>query len=80
MREFTCVVCGKKGIDRSTSYVKKFCGQSCRMKDYNLRHKYDHRYEKQECKYNEGVECFVAKCEKCGWNPEVAKKRSEEFL
>ena len=36
---------------------------------------------KYSCKYNEGVGCgpFNHKCEKCGWNPEVAKARLEKF-
>ena len=32
------------------------------------------------CKHNGGVECpkFQRKCETCGWNPDVIKKRKEE--
>ena len=80
MREFTCVFCGKKSIDKSVNHLKMFCSSTCRMRDYNQRHKYDPRPEKQECKYNDGVECLDSKCANCGWNPEVAKKRTEEFL
>lgn len=32
------------------------------------------------CKFNDGVHCeeqYSAKCARCGWNPEVAKKRIE---
>lgn len=33
------------------------------------------------CIHNEGVGCHVTKhnCETCGWNPEVAQKRLEEY-
>ena len=27
------------------------------------------------CKYNIGVQCFVESCDKCGFNPQVEKKR-----
>lgn len=31
------------------------------------------------CLYNEGIDChFVGKCETCGFNPEVSKKRLEK--
>ena len=29
------------------------------------------------CPYNDGVACEKANCESCGWNPKVAKARSE---
>lgn len=29
------------------------------------------------CVYNEEVECNVANCARCGWNPSVAEKRLE---
>ena len=30
------------------------------------------------CKYNTGVGCYKAdKCDKCGWNPAVTKRRKE---
>lgn len=34
-------------------------------------------YYKNSCKYNEGVDCgpLHRRCEKCGWNPEVARER-----
>ena len=35
--------------------------------------------ESPSCIYNHGVTCFPQNraCEKCGWNPEVEKKRKE---
>ena len=33
-------------------------------------------YKKQTvCKYNDGCQCEVRNCYKCGWNPVVAKMR-----
>ena len=38
-------------------------------------------YFRYSCTYNEGVVCHptVRPCETCGWNPEVARARLEEF-
>lgn len=32
-----------------------------------------------ECKYNIGINCDSKSCEKCGWSPEVSKRRSIEY-
>ena len=73
MREFTCIVCGKKGIDRSNKNTQKYCSKECANKA-----RYGKREEKP-CLYNEGVACSAQKCSKCGWNPEVEKKRKEKL-
>lgn len=41
----------------------------------------DTAYFKYSCKFNEGVECqpFKRPCDRCGWNPKVAKARQEKF-
>ena len=38
-------------------------------------------YFQYSCKYNEGVVCSPTNrtCGTCGWNPDVAKARLEEF-
>lgn len=38
--------------------------------------------EKNSCKFNGGVECYPneRRCNKCGWNPEVAQRRIQEAL
>jgi hypothetical protein len=33
-----------------------------------------------ECPYNKSVECSFRKCDRCGWNPEVAEQRRKEFM
>lgn len=32
------------------------------------------------CPHNEMVACTTAKCERCGWDPTVAKKRLDALL
>ena len=76
MREFTCIVCGAKGIDTSHSQNKMFCGLEC--KNFHWRKTHAKRtIEYEQCIYNEGVECTLHRCGRCGWNPTVAKKRLE---
>ena len=74
MREYTCVVCGEKGIDRSPGQNRKFCSKECQMRYWNRKRD---GYSDECCKYNDGVACTDGKCNNCGWNPAVAKKRSE---
>lgn len=31
------------------------------------------------CQYNPECECTVPKCEKCGWNPSVARRRLKNY-
>ena len=33
-----------------------------------------------DCKYNKSVGCEAQKCEKCGWNPKVARERVDLFV
>lgn len=77
MKEFTCIVCGEKGIDRSPAQNRRFCSKECCTKFFNRK---KDGYSENSCKYNDGVACTDGNCKKCGWNPAVAKKRSEEFL
>ena len=32
------------------------------------------------CPHNEGVTCGKHNCGSCGWNPEVAKRRTLQYL
>lgn len=32
------------------------------------------------CQYNPECECETLECHKCGWNPEVAKRREKAFM
>ena len=31
------------------------------------------------CKFNKMIDCMEHKCDKCGWNPEVARERIKEW-
>ena len=73
MREFICVACGKKAIDRTANGSKKYCSEECK-KAYRRTLAGE---AVMDCKYNEGVGCDIQRCENCGWNPEVEKRRKE---
>ena len=32
------------------------------------------------CPFNDGVHCDLPTCGCCGWNPEVARRRTLEFI
>lgn len=79
MREFTCIVCGKKAIDKSAKKCAKFCGEKCRNRYRYMAKKEDIR-NPSPCQYNEGVFCTKQKCGSCGRNPAVEKRRKERLL
>ena len=74
MREFTCVVCGAKGIDKSARQDKKYCGKDCANKARSFK-----RGNLIETAYlnNNGVLCGSPNCDRCGWNPAVERLRKE---
>lgn len=82
MKEFTCVVCGAKSVDRSHRNDRKFCGQQCRSRYWYIKRKDSIGVYKgsQCCKFNAGVSCIEERCESCGWNPAVAHRRKEAAL
>ena len=73
MKEVTCIVCGKKTIDRSNNGMKKYCSEECK-KAYRRMLAGE---AVNDCKYNEGVGCDIQRCENCGWNPAVERMRKE---
>ena len=36
-------------------------------------------YKVHDCLYNEGCRCGKMNCKRCGWNPKVAKARTEAY-
>lgn len=36
-------------------------------------------YGKWVCPYQDNVGCYARNCDKCGWNPDVAKARLEKY-
>lgn len=77
-KEFTCIVCGKRAIDKGTRQNAKFCSEKCRN-----RHRYMSNGGKKaqpSCEYNKGVSCSKQECDRCGWNPSVERMRKEDML
>ncbi len=70
--EFTCIVCGKKGIDYSGG-SKKYCSSRCKSRAGG-------HQRSDPCKYNEGVNCTIPNCDICGWNPTVSQDRLGRLL
>ena len=76
MREFNCIVCGTKAIDRSHSQSKVFCSLDCKNQHWRMTHAL-REDNWQRCVFNDGVACDLHRCGRCGWNPTVAKRRLE---
>lgn len=86
--ERTCLYCDLKFM---TPYkAQKFCCKTCANRGRYLiqeRGDFDRTlsWEKDEenkwqCPYQDGVSCHSRKCNKCGWNPEVAKSRLDKIM
>lgn len=74
-RFYTCIVCGVKGIDRSSTGCRKFCSKECSTRYWNKKHAVGK--ESPGCLFNEGVACENQQCLNCGWHPNVEKRRKE---
>lgn len=86
MFNFTCPICGvTKSVTRRAD-VRIYCGKSCASTAREMA-KHIERDEEQrtghregECIYQpESIICFERECDKCGWNPTVAKERLERI-
>ena len=83
----TCPHCG---TEFETPYEnQRYCGHTCANRGRRLSEKgeFDHSLEwekdaerKWMCPYAQNVGCRYRKCNKCGWNPEVAKARTEAYM
>ena len=78
-REFICLECGEKAIDRSFNGCGKFCSQNCTAAHY-YRSKHPDAKKPNLCLFNKWVVCEERNCVSCGWNPAVAKMRKEALL
>ena len=76
-REFTCVVCGTKAIDRSPAQKRMYCSQQCNDLHFRRSHGVGVIIKTPSCIHNREIRCEVHKCSTCGWNPAVEKKRKE---
>ena len=83
MAEFVCEYCGETFTGPNVSHKYRFCSKSCatlwRTRTYDVRLSWKFENGKWQCPYNEGVACEHRVCTKCGWNPEVLKKRIKEM-
>lgn len=79
--------CGREVLAAGTSMrkgEKKSCG--CQGRGLGKLKENDHHWTKDptgrlwNCRYQSFVSCEDRNCAKCGWNPEVAKARSEKIL
>ena len=77
-KEYTCIVCGAKGIDRSSTGGRKFCSKECSNQYWHQKNGVGKK--SPGCIFNEGVACEVHKCYNCGWHPNVARRRMEALL
>ena len=77
-REFNCIVCGAKDIDRSRTRTKKFCSESCARLHFSRSKGIGFTYNQApSCMFNDALICKNHKCGSCGWNPRVEQKRKE---
>lgn len=76
-REFTCVVCGAKAIDRSPAQKRLVCSENCAQVRFSRNHGVGVSFKTPSCIHNKEIRCVEHKCGICGWNPKVEKKRKE---
>jgi hypothetical protein len=85
--KITCSYCGKEKWVDPCHADQKFCSQECSHKGRTLeKEDFDNSFlwrkygrDKWVCPYSEGVTCERRICSKCGWYPDVAKARLEDF-
>lgn len=86
--EKTCPTCGT--VFKTDRIVAKFCCHRCANSSVKFigKEKFDPDIEwyrvptdkhKWQCPYETEVACKLRRCDKCGWNPEVAKERLEAY-
>lgn len=85
MIEYTCKNCGKVKYARFPSYARDFCSTSCAteynwkqrkmMEEYDVDIYWERNHGRWVCPYANDVSCTVRNCNRCGWNPEVARER-----
>lgn len=76
----TCENCGVKFEARSSN--AKYCSYRCSgQKYYERKLKKQKEHKSKECPNNRWVVCDnQCNCAHCGWNPEVAQRRSEKLF
>ena len=81
-----CQNCGK--TFETLNYRQKHCSHTCANQHrenagfdttLNWKRSATNKWVWQ-CPYNKECECYGRRCNKCGWNPEVAKARTEAIM
>lgn len=87
MYAYICAECGKVVKVEYRCRVQKFCSKSCsakhgnRMRGRNAETVSTNVITAGDCVFQpESIECFKRNCNKCGWNPVVAKARLDKFM
>lgn len=74
-----CEVCGTEFL--KTRFNKEYCSRRCASVAANRAARARAREliaeNGTECPYNVAVRCDERKCNSCGWNPVVARRRKE---
>lgn len=85
-----CLCCGKE-FTSFASLNRLYCSQDCfnahktgtGYGDYDETQNWvqtGHSRRFWLCPYADNVECGMRNCGSCGWNPDVAKERTERFM
>ena len=74
-----CLICGTEFV--KTRPDKKYCSRRCTQiamdRAQRARKKEAMLKQGKDCPHNKVLVCTDRKCDTCGWNPVVAKRRSE---
>ena len=79
-KEFTCLYCGAKGVDRSRNRRRTFCDDQCQQAYFRRKRGMGVRIVTPSCIHNKEIRCFEHKCGSCGWNPKVEAKRKAALV
>ena len=76
-REFKCLYCGAKGIDKSKTKNRMYCDYNCQHAYYRKKRGVGVNTKTTSCIHNKEIRCLEHKCGSCGWNPKVELRRKE---
>ena len=81
MYEFICAYCGKTMQVERKNGSQIYCSKSCAATARNLKRGKDVEPFDGECVFQpESTICGKRECDKCGWNPVVAKARLDAIM
>lgn len=76
-KERACPYCGTVFMPRSAKH--QYCTSEC-CRRYTLEQAERPIPEEFQCPHNNMIVCQVRRCGECGWNPVVARRRTERIL